>query len=231
MSLKIILDKIKHLFFTSKCLFCDELLYYGEFVCDECSKQIAKLSEDKCSVCGEYNCVCYDEYNFSYVLAPFIYEDKVKKAIIDMKFNGFGYNAKAFSEFIFTRLESFKYKNDIDLIIEVPMYYIKRWNRGYNQSELIAKYLSQKMNLKYYKRIITKIKNTKEQNKLNYELRKINLIDCYKIFDNSKIIGKTVLLVDDVFTTGSTAKECSKVLLQNGAEKVFVATCCIVKKE
>lgn len=227
----VFIDRLQHMIFTSKCLFCNELLHYNEFVCDKCINEIVQLPEDRCCSCLEKDCVCLGKYYFSYLISPFIYEDKVKDAVIDMKFNGLGYNAKAFSKVIFKKLNKFKYKKEIDLVVEVPMYYTKRWHRGYNQSELIAKYLSDEMNLRYYKRIITKIKNTKEQNKLSYNLRVNNLKDCYKIFDSSKIKGKTVLLVDDVFTTGSTVNECSKVLLENGAKKVFVATCCVVKKE
>lgn len=224
-----VLEKIRHILFTTKCLFCDEVLYYNQVVCDKCNNILEKLDYSKCSCCGNVDCSCNGKFFFSYVISPFVYEDIVKDAIIDMKFNGIGYNAKGFSEFILDCIYNFKFKSEIDILVEVPMYYKNRRFRGYNQSELLAKYLSKEMNLKYYKKIITKIRQTKEQNKLNYNQRKVNLLDCYRIFDNSKIKGKTVLLIDDVFTTGSTTNECSKVLLENGAKKVFVATCCIVK--
>lgn len=226
-----ILEKIKHIIFTTKCLFCNELLYSDEIVCDKCLNMVDNLPNDRCSFCGYFDCRCSNQFAFSYVISPFVYGDVVKEAIIAMKFNGLGYNAHAFAKFIFNRINYFRFKDEIDFIVEVPMYYKKRLYRGYNQSELLAKYLSKEMNLKYKKRIIKKIRNTKEQNKLDYKSRKTNLLGCYKITDKNKVKDKNILLVDDVFTTGSTANECSKALLESGAKQVFVATCCIVKKK
>lgn len=222
-----ILEKILHCIFTTKCAFCDENIEYNKFLCDDCFAKYEILPANKCSSCNSERCCC--NKSFSYVISCYVYDDMVKKGIIDMKFNGIGHNASGFAYLMSKQLKESSILKEIDLITEVPMYRKKQLIRGYNQSELIAKYLSKYCNVLHIKRVIKKIKNTKEQNKLNYRLRKVNLINAYQVTKVNEIKDKTVLLVDDVFTTGSTVNECSKMLIKYGAKKVYVATCTIVK--
>lgn len=225
------LEKVMHIIFTTKCIFCGELLECGENICQKCRSDIDKIDIKRCSMCNKEFCECNKKYSFSYVISVYYYDDKPKEAIKDMKFRGYGYNAKGFSEMIYEQLKSFKYFDEVDMVVEVPMHFLKRLKRGYNQTELIAKYLCQRLNKPFTKRIVKKIKNTKEQSKLDYKRRVMNLNNAYRIIDNSLIKNKVILLIDDVLTTGSTANECSKVLINNGAKKVYVATCCKTKKE
>ena len=110
-----------------------------------------------------------------------------------------------------------------DIIIPVPMNRKKLKLRGYNQVELIAKELvNSGVSIKLDTKSLIKQKNTIPQSTLSKIERKSNLIGAYKIDNNKNIIGKNILLFDDIFTTGSTVNECSRILKKNGAKKIGV---------
>ena len=109
-----------------------------------------------------------------------------------------------------------------DIIIPVPMYKNKKSARGYNQAELLAQELQDIT--PYKKGILLKIKDTKKQSTLNKQEREQNLIGAYKIQNGEIIQNKNIILLDDIYTTGSTANECSKILKQAGANKICVLT-------
>jgi competence protein ComFC len=92
--------------------------------------------------------------------------------------------------------------------------------RGYNQSALIAEGIAKALG-KPFKLLLREKENSMVQRDLNYTERFINVIDRYEIIENSRIIDKNILVVDDVFTTGATLNECSRSLITGGAEKVF----------
>ena len=155
----------------------------------------------------------------------FKYEGKIRQKIIDFKFNEKPYLKNGFAMLFLQNKEMYSYLNKYDIIIPVPIHKYKEKNRGYNQSELIAKQISKSLkNVKLEKNIIKKIVNNKQQSTLNLKDRKENVKNVYKVLDNKKIIGKNIILFDDVYTTGSTVSECSKVLKQAGAKKVAAVT-------
>ena len=96
--------------------------------------------------------------------------------------------------------------------------------RGYNQSLLIAREIAKNENVKLRNNVISKVKNNNTQSKLNKEERAENVKNVYKITNNKEIIDKNILLIDDIFTTGATLNECSKMLKQASAKKVDVLT-------
>ena len=104
------------------------------------------------------------------------------------------------------------------------MYKPKQSVRGYNQSELIAKELFKELDISYEKNNLIKIKDTKTQSKLNKTQRIENIKEAFIIKDDAKIKDKRVILVDDIYTTGNTVNECSKVLKKAGAKEIIVVT-------
>ena len=118
----------------------------------------------------------------------------------------------------------------IDYIYFVPSHIRKEAIRGYNQSELLAKYISCEFNLELSKNNLIKYRHTKEQNKLNRSGRVSNLKDSFKIKRPEEIRGKSILLVDDIVTTGSTFIECAKVLKESGAKEITVLALTSSKK-
>ena len=94
--------------------------------------------------------------------------------------------------------------------------------RGYNQTQLIAKEIAKNIDIKLCDDVLVKSKNTIAQSKLNKNKRKQNIKNAFKVLNLEKIQGKNILLFDDIFTTGSTVNECSKILKKTGAKTVGV---------
>lgn len=124
-----------------------------------------------------------------------------------------------------------KYINDfnckIDYIVSVPMHLSKLRKRGYNQSFLLANDLAKITGIDFIKDLLIKVKNTKRQVGLNISKRKTNLKDSFSVKDKYKDIirGKNILIIDDVFTTGSTINECARILKIYGkVDKVMSLT-------
>ena len=114
--------------------------------------------------------------------------------------------------------------HEFDIIISVPVHIWKLQERGYNQSELAAKEIAKFYLVPISINNLIKIKQTENQSKPNRKDRLSNLAGSFKVINDQEILGKKVLLIDDVITTGSTANECSKVLLLAGAKDICVAT-------
>ena len=111
-----------------------------------------------------------------------------------------------------------------DVIIPVPISRGRFKTRGYNQSYLIAKDLSKNLKIELVNNCLFKTKNIIEQSKLNKEERLQNIEGVYKLENKKLLEGKKILLFDDIFTTGSTVNECSKVLLQAKPQNIGVLT-------
>ena len=109
-----------------------------------------------------------------------------------------------------------------DKIIPVPISKKRYKERGYNQSLLIANEISKQTNLELVNNCLIKTKNIIEQSKLNKEDRQQNIQGVYSIQNEEIITNKKVLLIDDIYTTGSTVNECSKILQQARPERIGV---------
>ncbi len=110
---------------------------------------------------------------------------------------------------------------DIDLIMYIPSHRRKEAKRGYNQSELLATFIAKRIDIEVSHNNLSKIKDTKDQNKLNRIERQENLLGSFKLKNREEIKDKRILLIDDIITTGSTMKECSRVLINNEAREVI----------
>ena len=111
-------------------------------------------------------------------------------------------------------------------MVPVPISKIRYKNRGYNQTSVFASNLAKYLKIEYFENILGKIKNNNPQSLLNQEQREQNVHNVYKIkkYNITKIVNKNVLLVDDIFTTGSTVNECSKILNNFGTKNIDVFT-------
>ncbi len=116
-----------------------------------------------------------------------------------------------------------------DVLVPVPLHKIRLRERGYNQSELIAKGVSNVTGIKVIGDLLVRARNTETQTKLNFEERKENVKDAFFVNRKYKnfVVDKKVIIVDDVITTGSTINECAKALAQAGVSKVFALSVAI----
>lgn len=152
--------------------------------------------------------------------APFTYDTTVREAMIRFKFKNKKYYADSFARAAAKAVEEVYKDMRIDVITAVPLSARNRRERGYNQSELVARKIG-KMLAVPYEELLLKSKQNRVQHELNYEERLVNVQGVYTAPCPANILGKTILLVDDIMTTGSTLSECCKVLKRSGAKLVL----------
>ncbi len=182
--------------------------------CLKCGRAIGETSTycEDCTSVGR---------NFIEARAPFIFEGKAKQLVYRLKYGGLKYIAKIISQFLAD--EYYKLRWEVDCITFVPMHEKRLKERGYNQAMLIASSLSDIVKVPVVDSL-ERIKFSKNFARLSRQDR-IKEADCsFKAKDKYK--GKCFLLIDDVFTTGSTTDACSKELLRAGASGVYVLTFC-----
>ena len=195
-------------FFPPICGMCGEI--NENYICNNCYENIKKIK--KC-VINEYN-----NRNFSKHL--YILRNK----IIEYKFEDKGYLYKMFAKIILSDKKTCNFIKKYDVIIPVPISKKRKKKRGYNQSELVANELAQKLNQDIWTDIIIKKKDNKPQSELNKLERIKNVEDIYEINKPIEVKNKKVLLLDDIYTTGSTVNEIARKLKQNQTQEIGVIT-------
>ena len=162
------------------------------------------------------------DYYFEKLIYLFKYEGLIRKLIIDYKFNEKSYLYECFVNFIIKNEKVFQKLKTYDTIIPVPISKKRMKERGYNQSLLIARELSKKINVDLENKCLEKTKNVIEQSKLNKEQRRQNVNGIYKLKNKNKLIDKKILLIDDIYTTGNTVNECAKTIIKARPKKIDV---------
>ena len=214
-------ETILNLIYPETCGICNKIC--KESLCKKCELVIKQYEIKKLIYCKKDN-----KKYFDYIFNTLKYEDIIRKKIIEYKFGDKPYLYKFFSKIISKNIKTFGlFENNYDIIIPVPNYRKKKQLRGYNQTELIAKEIAKQIiNLEYEDKILLKIRNTIPQSSLSKKERKSNIKDVFIV--NNKYIeelkDKRVILFDDIYTTGSTVNECSKVLKSNGVKEILVLT-------
>lgn len=153
------------------------------------------------------------------VIVPFRYEEPVVTALRAIKFHDAPYLARTLSFFMAEaiRMES----GEFDAVIPIPLSSERRKKRGYNQAALLAEPLARAMNLPCPNDFLVRTRNTSQQSRfIDPNLRCENVRDAFKVPDSVDVTGLSILLVDDVSTTGSTLHEAALTLYRNGARHV-----------
>lgn len=222
------------LLFPPRCIYCDELLKpeYRPMICGKCMDKVP-LKNAVCSKCGgsmayadKYpvcpTCKAAGRY-YDFVYAPTLYEDESKRAIINFKYTYRTENAEPLTYFLVKGLRQAGISNRIiDFAVSVPADSDREKIRGFDSSGMIAKYTARKLGIEYKKDILKKYVKNEKQSGLNKTEREENVKGVYTVTGDVK--GKRILLIDDIFTTGATAAEISKILKRAGAKYVFAAT-------
>ncbi|MCB2293195.1 ComF family protein [Clostridium algoriphilum] len=155
------------------------------------------------------------------VRSVFYYSSIVKELIIRLKYKNDFICGEILAEYMLQLVK----KSDLqfDLISYVPMTKKGLKNRGYNQGEYLANYLSKSLDIPVVSSLI-KTENVKDQIGLSGEERWDNMKECFEIKENELMKNKNILLVDDVITTGATAFHCARRLKENGVNNIFILT-------
>ena len=205
-----------NLIYPQTCGICGKLA--PESLCKKCEIELKKESDINIIQTGEE---IEDKY-FNELMYIFKYEGQIRKLILDYKFNEKSYIYLTFVNFLLKNKKIFENIKNYDTIIPVPISKKRLKTRGYNQSLLIARKIAQQTNLELVNNCLIKTKNIIEQSKLNKEDRMQNIQGVYKLKNKQLIENKKILLIDDIYTTGSTVNECSKILRQGNPDKIGI---------
>jgi ComF family protein len=152
------------------------------------------------------------------------YEGSLQEAIHRWKYHGKTILTPFFAKWMEEGLHRYWGSNIFDLLIPVPLHTERLRERGFNQALLLVRELSHRTGIPYRKRALQKVRPTIPQVNLSGVEREKGVKGSFHTIGKEELEGKSILLVDDVYTTGATVNECSKVLLAGGAERVDVLT-------
>ncbi len=223
---------IKNLY-PPKCLSCACDTETYDSICYECFNNIFIIKDPFCDTCAEPFENGYPEGACEYCTlhqpifdkarAAFYYEGSTAQMVAGLKFRDKTNNLKFLSDKVY--FASADIIDEVDIITAVPIHWRRLFKRKFNQSILIAREVAKLANLPSDFELIKRVKHTPPQASLNRNKRKDNILNAFKVAKEVK--GKTILVIDDVMTTGSTLSEIARVLKLKGAKKVYVA--CIAK--
>lgn len=161
-----------------------------------------------------------NRYHIDKIRSPMVYDQNSSPLIMSLK--NF-YNlpaAKTVSKLIANVIKDL----EVHCVVPVPLHFYRFIHRGYNQSEILARYVSENTGFPCLKDLLYRNRFTESQSKFNAKARSTNIRNAFSFNETYEISNQNILLVDDVYTTGSTVEECAKILKRNGASKVYVAT-------
>lgn len=213
-------EKISNLLYPPICGICEKI--NKDALCPKCNLELKKQAEVNILQKEEIEENIKKEKYFEELMYIFKYEGQVRKLILDYKFNEKSYLYKTFVNFLLKNEKIFENIKKYDKIIPVPISKKRNKERGYNQSMLIAEEIANKTNLELVNNCLIKTKNIIEQSKLNKEDRQQNIQGVYSLQNARLITNKKILLVDDIYTTGSTVNECCKILQQANPKTIGV---------
>lgn len=198
-------------------------------VCEECRVKLAKLKQKlgQCKRCGSFgspanvcnNCRTWPKY-FKYSIAAVPYEKEYREALHLLKFRKQGWLTPALVDL----LEDLLPAEPIDLIIPIPLHKNRFRERGFNQSALLAREIGRRTSIPENEGVLLRHLDTPHQTGLDLSMRRTNVINAFTVKNTHEIKNKSILLIDDTLTTGTTLLECAKTLHQGGAKNIFGLT-------
>ena len=201
------------------------LIFSKRNYCSICGENKVQSPSHICKSCREFIEISNRELDLNLphikkIYSSCIYNKIMRKQLHEFKFGGKSYLYRGFGEILIYSIKEMKLEDKINAIIFVPMHNRRKAQRGYNQSELLAKYVADNLEIPLLEKHLIKSKLTIEQNKLGRAERMANLKDSFKV-NIEDIKDKEVLLIDDIITTGATMEECGKTLMEAGAKTVY----------
>ena len=228
--------------FPLDCKICEKPIREskGYSICKDCFKTIELIDQPYCRKCGKpliptdffkqnRGILCLDckrkKYSFEFSRSTGVYDKVLKKCIHLFKYYGEKKLAKPLGKLMVDYLlKNDEFKKKVDLIIPVPLHKNDLKKRGFNQSVLLSKVIGDYFFIPVGEKVLIKKKLTPFQVNLSKKEREKNILRAFSVEKPEEIKGKNILILDDVFTTGSTVEECAKELKEARAKKIYVLT-------
>ncbi len=218
--------------FPERCVACGEVVFPGDGVCDVCRPEWPTIGVPVCPRCGLEKewCTCRRRRrHYERVVASWYYDSAAARAVLRMKDSGDPVAVTYFADTLADTVRQHYDEITFDGVVFVPATRREQRRRGYNPGEMIARAVARRLSLPCVG-YLRKIYETAPQKQLSAEQRGGNLLGAFDVTVDS-LAGKTLLLVDDVVTTGATLDECAKMMKICGAEAVYAATVAATRKQ
>ena len=211
---------ISHLLFPEKCVLCGQILERDQL--DLCRK--CRIDQPECAVSRE---------KYPYLdswIALWDYRDNVRRSLLKYKFYGRRNYAAAYGRLLSMKLLR-EDRADVDIITWIPISAKRLKKRGFDQVELLAQKLTQELQIPAVALLWKKRDNPQQSRIVGNAQRRANVLGAYEAINRESIQGKKILLLDDILTTGATAGECARILLEAGAKEVHFAAVAAANKK
>lgn len=229
-------DQFLDILYPRRCPVCGEIVMpKGALICGECFGKLSFVKGPVCKKCGkqvagesvEY---CYDcsrhKHSFEYGLALLNYDEAARHSMARIKYKNKRQDLDFYAEAVSQRYGASIKRMNARALVPVPIHASRRRQRGFNQAELLADGIGRKLGLPVWGDALTRNKKTAPQKKLSPKERLENLQQAFEI---GTLPGErdSVILVDDIYTTGSTMEACTRILKAAGVRHVYFLTLCI----
>ncbi len=233
-----LLDSLFSILFPAHCDLCHQLISRAvdSTVCARCWTTLQPLGDNVCAVCGDpiiatnispgWRCgrcrrgLSYFDFCRSYAL----YQDTMREVLHRFKYGGRKRLGGRLARLLFQTWTHCHPLREAEVILPMPLHRGREKERGFNQSRILAKYLSGMVRVPLESRAVVRIRNTPSQTGLSHRQRRLNVAGCFEVRSPAMIRNKTCLVIDDVFTTGATLNELARVLKEEGAVRVVALT-------
>ena len=208
------------LLYPPKCMLCGRLLRDSEAVlCGRCGHELPEWDNAPRRVPGYERCA-----------AAFVYEEPIRGSILRFKFHGMQTYAVQFARWMAVRVRG-ELRTSFDFVTWTPSSRRRRWSRGFDQAELLAEALARELDLEA-RPTLEKFRHRPPQSKTKTAAkRRANVQGAYRLLPGADVRGRTVLVVDDILTTGATLGECGRILRQAGVKDLYAAVIAAVNQD
>lgn len=216
-------------FYPPRCPVCDEVPEPGREICPGCRERAVRAAEPVCKRCGkplesERGEYCRDctgrKHQYRQGKAVFIYQEGIRQSLYRFKYGNRREYAGFYAREAARLYRKWVEKNSIEVIVPIPMYPAKQRRRGYNQAEVFARALGRELGLPVETGMVSRVRDTVPQKELNDRERRHNLKNAFQLAPDI-VKYSQILLVDDIYTTGSTVDAVAEVLLSAGVENIY----------
>lgn len=228
--LEIVWRRVLEMLYPTTCVFCGAVASEG--ICEECRKEVKLIQEPRCKKCGkpvryEEQEYCYDCQKTTHLYEQgrslWLHKPPVSQSVYQFKYG----NRRVFAEYYAGQMaEQFSDLLrlwQIEVIVPVPIHKSKRKRRGYNQAEVLAKELSRRVDIPVEVFAVLRVQKTKPLKTMNPDERRKALSKAFSVEGDWKP-KRNILLIDDIYTTGSTIDEIARIMKEKGVQKVYFLT-------
>lgn len=229
-------ETILNILFPRRCPVCGEIVRpAGRSVCPSCLRTLSFVRSPVCKKCGKEivdetmefceDCMAH-RHAFEYGLALLNYDEAARRSMAQIKYHNKREYLDFYGEALAARYGKRIRNMGIDAVIPVPVHRSRLRERGFNQAELLARILGRRLGLSVRPELLIREKQTAPQKNLTAAERLKNLSGAFRAGEIPKGV-RSVLLVDDIYTTGSTIEACARALRAAGVERVYFVVICM----